>query len=71
MRCNSWMIIDRRTGKVIREIWNKDFYSNVINNDKFCIISSYDWLIHYNQLVKENNGCEPTDKQFINRWKQR
>jgi hypothetical protein len=62
-RCNSWVIIDRSTGKPICETFEPAWLEQV-DGERFEILTTLEWLQRYNRLVKEAGGVEPTPEAF-------
>ncbi len=51
--CNSWVVIDRSTGKPVFETWSQHI-AEAINQQKFEILTTYQWLARFNESIQIN-----------------
>lgn len=53
MLTNSWIIVSRDTGKAVHETYNERVAA-AINTDKYKVMTSYAYLVQFNQSVKRS-----------------
>jgi len=51
MLCNSWIISDRTTGKVVFETFSEAKASQV-NQDRYAVHTAHEWLASLNKRIK-------------------
>jgi hypothetical protein len=50
--CNSWIIVDRKTGKPIFETWSRRVADNIRKADKADVFTALEWLQRFNASIK-------------------
>lgn len=50
--CGSWVIVSRETGKAVFETYSRKTAER-INQEKYEVLTAYQWLIRFNQTVRQ------------------
>lgn len=66
-----WVIVSRATGKPVMETFSQATADLAASETLYGagrtyeVLTSYDWLIRYNRLVREAGGVEPSAEAFL------
>lgn len=52
VRCNSWIVVDRATGRPVLETYNRATAS-AINQARYEVLTAYAWLVRFNRSLRE------------------
>lgn len=50
--CNSWIVVDRTTGKPVLETYSRTMAS-AINQARYEVLTAYAWLVRFNRSLRE------------------
>lgn len=50
--CGSWIVVSRETGKAVLEIYTRNTAER-INQEKYEVLTTSQWLIRFNQMVRQ------------------
>jgi hypothetical protein len=52
--CNSWCVVVRHTGDVVREIWDERLADRIVRDEgeRFEVIPTIEWLQRFNASVR-------------------
>jgi hypothetical protein len=51
MRCNSWIIISKQTGKAVAELYRRDLVA-LVNRERYEVKCAYEYLTALNRQIK-------------------
>jgi hypothetical protein len=49
--CNSWIVVDRQSGKPVGETYNRKT-AEAVNQEKYEVLTALQWLTRFNQKEK-------------------
>lgn len=51
MRCNSWIIVSKATGKAVAELFSRELVA-LVNRERYEVKCAYDYLTALNKQIK-------------------
>jgi hypothetical protein len=53
VRCNSWIVVDRATGRPVLETYNRATASAINRKLRYEVLTAYAWLVRFNRSLRE------------------